>query len=379
MPPIFTGNDHLDHIFQLVINDACDLMRPYILSDYLALRNALRLCCPQMKELVDSHAPFWNRFVFSPRTTVDAFTAIRKRLYGMPLEITLRITRDSGLDLRSPSILEDTVERFMARAYGDLSSMFPICRKLTLEAASLPVLEIMLQTLSPIHTDSLRTFVLVYPDPIGGLVVPSCVSDFVFDEPGDACVPYLVPRLACLRPAALQRSPSVVSILSPVGGSFALTTLILDGVNFADVPQSVIAGAPLPNLTTLDVRFRGRMPMGRALMHLNLPRFHTLVFRCDTIGDLRCFLSCMPLFAVRARSFRLVNDRRSTFAFKAFLATSSDLFSNPATDACPALAEFSVRAVHIKSLVDLVRLENFDARTWFELHAPHMEVRLPYA
>ncbi|KAJ6471797.1 hypothetical protein C8R47DRAFT_1297174 [Mycena vitilis] len=244
MPPIFTGDENLDHIFQLVINDACDLMKPYVLSDYLALRSALRLCCPQMKDLVDSHAPFWNRFIFSPRTTVLAFTDVRVRSQGLPLDITLRVTRDSGLDLGCSSILDNTVERFMARAYGDLSSLFPLCRELILEAASVPVLEIMLQVLSPMHTNSLRTFVLVYPDPITGSVVPSCVSDFVFDERDEPSFPpfttLTVSRIN--QPVILayhtSSRASHASIRQPfsvplhwsrfshlLGGSFALSTL----------------------------------------------------------------------------------------------------------------------------------------------------------
>ncbi|KAJ6457539.1 hypothetical protein C8R47DRAFT_1227353 [Mycena vitilis] len=375
-------------------------LHPYIVSDYLSTRSNLRACSHEVKEAVDGHPPFWNRFVYSPRTPDALLGLIRARASTMLLDLTLRISAESGLIHLSQFGWENDVELFMVRATSRLYLFFPDCRELTVEGYDSEIVDVMLQFVSSVRTNSLRTFEVVYPDPTLTDVVPSCISDFVFDTRLRPSFPpfttFTIAPISLPITLASHMSSDICSaaVRQPVdtplqwcrfsallGASFSLDTLVVDGINFADVPACLVAAAPMPNLKTLDVRFRGRTSVGNALQHLNLPCFQTLIFRCDSIADLNGFLSSLPIFATRARHFHLVTGKRchvssrfknlyamllrvelldlseaSPQAFKAFMAASLPTHPHASSkwSGCPALTELRVTSVPLATLVQLV-------------------------
>ncbi|KAJ6513678.1 hypothetical protein C8R47DRAFT_1064386 [Mycena vitilis] len=417
-------------------------IHPCGLDDYLAIRCALRLSCPLMQLAVDSQPLFWTRYVFTPRTPATILNVVRMRSGNLPLDITVRISAASGLPSETDPSWEGLVEVFMSKAKIALTTAFQSCRELTVEAVSIPALELMLQSLSSVPTKELRAFEIVYPDQLATDVIPAVVSDFIFDDCNElAFPPFTTFTIAAVRlPLTLASHLSAdicsASVRQPVntplpwdrfcrliGASNALDTLILHGIEFEAVPDTVVGSIPLPNLTTLDVRFRGCRSMGLALLRLNLPRFHTLVFRCDTVGDVSCFSSSLAVFAVRAQTFRLVTSKgcfisgrfRNIFAlfhrattldlraasftaFKSFLAASTATYPNMGTKwkGCPALTHLHVPCIPMPRLIELVHnrrasgFQDFHVLTgylnpalvdvghldWFFTHAPGIALRL---
>ncbi|KAJ6462342.1 hypothetical protein C8R47DRAFT_1225491 [Mycena vitilis] len=426
-------------ILEQIVSVACDGMKLHSLSDYIDMRESLRVSSWELKSIVDSHPPFWTRFAYSPITSQAAVDTMRARSSGLLLDLTLRASVSSGLPSESHPLWESTLERFMSHSTAMLHTLFPVCREVTLDAGSIPILEIMLHFVTSIPTKSLNVFELVYPDPHLVDVLLPFVSDFIFDSSDRPSFP----PFTALTITPTHLPVTVASHLSALSCSFAvrqpihiplawerfttlllassrLTTLVLDGVHFADVPDTFIAAVPLPGLTVLDVRFRGRTSMGIAVQRLNLPALHALVFRCDTMDDLICFLSYMPSLACRARAFRLITGRHccvsgrfrhlysllhrverldirsvSAAAFSSFLNVSTALYPHSGTKwrGCPALTDILVGPIPLKTLVGLVQnrrstgfqdlrsltyvlegVVDYASRAWFDVHSPDLIV-----
>ncbi|KAJ6459156.1 hypothetical protein C8R47DRAFT_1226695 [Mycena vitilis] len=434
--------DPLFPVYQRIVDIVCNDVQRSPLSNYVKVRSTLRLLSPVMRLAVDLHALFWNRFAFSPRTPPALLQIVRLRSHNLPLDITIRISASSGIPDETDSEWESVVELFMSRATIVLYTMLRGCRELTVEAASLVTLELMLQFLTPIPTQCLRAFELVYPDPFAVGVIPPFISDFIFDgRDSPAFPPFSTFTISAVRlPITLASHMSSdtcsAAVRQPInlalswerfgtllGASALLDTLVLHGIEFEDVPSYVVGSIPLPNLTTLDVRFSGRRSMGSALMRLNLPRFHTLVFRCDTLGDVSCFSSSLAVFAVRTRTFRFITSKRcfvsgrfrhifsllhratvvdlraaSYAAFKSFLSASSATYPSAATRwrSCPALTHLLVPYIPMPKLIELVHrrrtaahqelhiltaylnplLVDVGHREWFFTHAPGITLNL---
>jgi hypothetical protein len=113
----------------LVVQYACASRRPYVISEFLSMRSALRASSREFAYLVDSHAPFWDRILYTPHTPDNHILAVVDRPRSRRLDLVLRFSESVTAD---PS--ESRVETFMSRALLMLDTVFTSSAELTIEA-----------------------------------------------------------------------------------------------------------------------------------------------------------------------------------------------------------------------------------------------------
>ncbi|KAJ7915333.1 hypothetical protein B0H13DRAFT_2324432 [Mycena leptocephala] len=226
-------------------------------------------------------------------------------------------------------------------------------------------------------------FEVAYPDPTVVDLVPPCISDFAFDSryqpaftlfttfsiaSGEGTEP-IVSHMAADTSSASLRQPTHSPLSwgrfeTIITYSELLTTLVLDGVHFADVPAGVFASSPLFNLGILDVRFRGILSMTQRFGALTPPPFipsfsDATPFRIFRISSHACMhmqLGSSIFASSLANTVVLDLHDASLAAFNSFSMACNAVAHYSANNwrAGPKLEELRVREVALTRLVDLV-------------------------
>ncbi|KAJ7858899.1 hypothetical protein B0H13DRAFT_2356329 [Mycena leptocephala] len=299
----------------LVVKYACSSRRPYVIGDFLSIRSSIRASSKEFASIVDLHPPFWNRIVCSPRTPEQHVFDVTRRAGSRPVEVVLRFADSDAEGLGTGSSWETRLDRFMSRALPLLGPVLSSCAELCVEAANAQVLEAML-----LH--------------VKDAPMPSCVMTFRFGDNTEA--EFSRPTVLTFR--ATHVSTFVVSHMSslvsssavcmPIGtevawtqfgcrlaSAHALSCLVLDAINFGDLPVAFVASVPMPQVLTLDLRFGGLTRMALGVRRLNFPRLMALIFRCESAKDLACMLLCSAVL-VQVDGFQLVTHRMCRVSHK---------------------------------------------------------------
>jgi hypothetical protein len=113
----------------LIVEYACSLRRPYVISEFLSVRSAVRASSREFTSLVDCHAPFWDRMLCTPRTPEDHVLDVVECAMSHRMDLVIRFMESDAADAVG-------VDEFMSRALPMLRLLFSLCQELTIEASS---------------------------------------------------------------------------------------------------------------------------------------------------------------------------------------------------------------------------------------------------
>ncbi|KAJ7241281.1 hypothetical protein C8J57DRAFT_1527024 [Mycena rebaudengoi] len=158
-----------------------------------------------------------------------------------------------------------------------------------------------------------------------------------------------------------------------LGTSDRVATLVLDGFHVLDEPCALVLCAPL-HVQMLEIAFRGRRSLPRAMRYIPFPRLHALKLHVCANDDLRDLLDLSPLLVTitqlhiigmhplsrhTADIFRLLHRLRLldlTRADAGFFAAFCHASNRPRTpgnanyNACPDLQHFLVSGIPLAQL-----------------------------
>ncbi|KAJ7705898.1 hypothetical protein B0H16DRAFT_1746983 [Mycena metata] len=378
------------------------------INDFLSGRSSLRLVNRHMDSAVKKHRLYWTRLILAPHIPLDWVQgAIDFCGYdndgASPLFLLISAPALSS-SVSETTAYEVVVLHFIRTYTSILADQFPRCHHIRLQASSDRLIGILLHELKFISVKTLRVFETEAIMPSYSELTSPSLAAFRF-------LALEAPRLLPVTRMALSiSSPALTTVWLPPAplrwASFEsiieaapnLTCLVLDSINLATVPAGLIASAPFPAVTTLDLRFSAMMSMALGARRLNLPGLKELIFRCDVKADIQCLFAC-SVFLVNVVEFKVITDHFCRLGFKSLLrflprvstlnlletsgapftglltGTSSHMLSGNVNGlySCPDLDHLKLRDIDLVSLQHLIvsrRSSGYKELTSLELTCP---------
>ncbi|KAJ7747472.1 hypothetical protein B0H16DRAFT_1725905 [Mycena metata] len=321
------------------------------INDFLSGRSSLRLVNRHMDSAVKKHRLYWTRLILAPHIPLDWVQgAIDFCGYdndgASPLFLLISAPALSS-SVSEATAYEVVVLHFIRTYTSILADQFPRCHHIRLQASSDRLIGILLHELKFISVKTLRAKIHAHGFHLS-ISSPALTTVWL--------------------PPAPLRWASFESIIEAAPN---LTCLVLDSINLATVPARLIASAPFPAVTTLDLRFSAMMSMALGARRLNLPGLKELVFRGDIrlyrsqsyTHYLKCLFAC-SVFLVNVVEFKVITDHFYRLGFKTsgapftglLTGTSSHMLSGNVNGlySCPDLDHLKLRDIDLVSLQHLI-------------------------